>query len=300
MLYPNCPPLQEIHKASPVPCLLQIIKWAELSSEIWDAMFGVGVQKPISQEFIAATDSKIMELSRETPGFLHWPLASGLHNPDEMPAFITQQSFVLYLRIRHLRMLLRREEMVSLRYEKRTAQLCIEIATDVVNAVELSYSSSVPKRTERYAYALHLTGAMVPMICVIVRPNNGEDVIRPAINLFSRSLKIMEAISYGLAFARRTLHQLRRPIRLAREIIDSNWPQYAPSALAPTSYPSGAQGIMAAPTSLVQNHTWDNDGPIAIGNVCGGTVAEDPQRPPEDILIWEDFDLWNNINNWHT
>ncbi|OCK83029.1 hypothetical protein K432DRAFT_423665 [Lepidopterella palustris CBS 459.81] len=303
MLYPNCPPLREMPKASLVPYLLEVMKLAKLSSEIWDAMFGVRVKKPVSQEFIAETDGKIIELSKETPSFLRWPPASGLQSPDSMPAFIIQQSFVLYLRVRALRMLLRREEMVSLRYEKRTAQLCIEIATDVVNAVELSYSSSVPKRTERYAYALHLTGAMVPMICVIVRRNNGEDLIRPAIHIFNRSLKIMEAISYGFSFARHTLHQLRRPIRAAREIIDSNWPQYAHSALAPPppgSNLSSAQVIMPNPTGIAQNHMWGNDGRVAMANARGEIVTEDWQRPPEDPLIWEDLDMWNNMSSWQS
>ncbi|KIM94675.1 hypothetical protein OIDMADRAFT_149331 [Oidiodendron maius Zn] len=292
MLYPNCRQLPEMHKASPVPYLLEIIKWAKLSSEIWDAMFGARVKKPVSQEFIADTDSKIMALSREIPGFLHWPPASGLQSAAETPAFMIQQSLVLYLRIKALRMLLRREEMVSLRYETRTAQLCIEIATDVINAVELAYCSNrATKRSERYAYALHLTGAMVPMICVIVRRSNGEDMMRPAINIFNRSLKIMEAISYGLSFARRTLHQLRRPIRVAREIIDSNWSQYAFSGL-----PSPPQTLMSNPTNLAQNQMWNHD----MSNFGSGVILGEETERPEDMMIWEDLDLWNNMNNWQS
>ncbi|EXJ77935.1 hypothetical protein A1O3_09094 [Capronia epimyces CBS 606.96] len=303
MLYPNCPPLPEIPKASPIPLLLEIVRWAKLSSEIWDAMFGVRAQKPISPEFVAATDDKIMQLSTGAPRFLSWPPADE-QGHEQLPAFITQQSFILYLRIRHLRMLLRREEMVSLRYEKKTARLCIEIATEVVNAVELYYSSKEPRRADRYAYTLHLTGAIVPMICIIVRRDNADDVVRPAIHLFHRSLKIMQAISHGLAFARRTLDQLGRPIHVARNMIDSKWPQYARPPLV-NSYtgPSRAPLSLALPPGMTPNphQTWTNDANGPGGNVNAGgdpLTNEQHHRAVEDVLTWEDLDLWSNMNNW--
>jgi len=191
-------------------------------------------------------------------------------------------------------MLLRREEMVSLRYEKRTAELCIEIATEMVNAVDLSYSTNMPRRSERFGYALHLTGAIVPMICVIVRRDNTEELVLPAIHLLDRSLRIMEAISYGLSFARRTLHQLRRPIRVARDIIETKWSQYADL----TSNFSSAQMTMSALTSLSQNNIWDPDGILLPGD-GEEMVTDGIERMPEDMLMWEDFDLWNNMNTWH-
>lgn len=294
MLYPNCPPVPEVHKVSPVPYLLQIIKSSNLASEIWDAMFGVRAKRPVSRDFIESADRRAIELSRDTPSFLQWPPSTDSENQDPKPGWMVNQSFILYLRLRALRMLLRREEMVSLRYEKRTAELCIEIATEMVNAVDLSYSTNMPRRSERFGYALHLTGAIVPMICVIVRRDNTEELVLPAIHLLDRSLRIMEAISYGLSFARRTLYQLRRPIRVARDIIETKWSQYADL----TSNFSSAQMTMSTLTSLSQSNIWDPDGILLPGD-GEEMVTDGIERMPEDMLMWEDFDLWNNMNNWH-
>lgn len=296
MLYPNCPPVPEIHKVSPVPYMLQIIKSANLASEIWDAMFGVKAKRPVSLEFIETADRKAIELSRDTPNFLQWPPSSGSESPDSRPGWMINQSFILYLRLRALRMLLRREEMVGLRYGKRTAELCIEIATEMVNAIELSYSASTARRAERFGYALHLTGAIVPIICVIVRRDNTEELVLPAIHLLDRSLKIMEAISYGLSFARRTLHQLRRPIRVARDIIETKWSHYAEVLNLTSTFPN-TQASMNGLTSFSQSNMWDPDGTILSGD-GGEMVTEEMQRVPDDMLMWEDFDLWNNMNNW--
>lgn len=296
MLYPTCPPLPDMHNASLVPYLLEIIKWAQLSSEIWGAMFGVRVTKPASPDFITATDASIVALSRATPPQLLWPPRQ---NGDTSPAFLVQQSFVLYLRTRALRMLLRRAEMVSLRYEARTAQLCIDIATDVVSAIELSYSSPVPKRTERYAYALHLTGAIVPMICIIVRRDNSEELVGPAIGLFKRAMRVMEAIAVGFAFARRALMQLRRPIRAAMEIVDSRAGPAGDgtgAGLQNTQNTSSAQNVMPTPTSLVQGQLWGGDVPMAAADSAGVDAGvEEWQRPATGELVWDDLDLWNNI-----
>ncbi|KAF2813369.1 uncharacterized protein BDZ99DRAFT_568584 [Mytilinidion resinicola] len=300
MLYPNCPPLPETHSASLIPYLLQIIAWAQLSSTIWDALFGVRVRKPANPAFIAAMDAKILALGRQTPASLLWPPPHAAAAADPAPAFRVQQSFVLYLRIRALRMLLRRGEMVSLRYAARTARLCMDIATDMVAAVELSYSSGGLRRAERYAYGLHLTGALVPVICVIVRRSNGEELIRPAVDLFNRAMRIMEAVAGGLSFARRTLRQLRRPIRVAREIIEANWTQQE-APVQDASGQLGAQNVVATPASLVQSQAWDQEGGMAMDG-ARREQGVDEWRPAEGELVWEDLDLWNNIimSNWQS
>jgi hypothetical protein len=303
VLYPNCPPLLEFHRASPIPYLLEVIKWAKLSSEIWDGLFGVGAEKPTSSELIAKLDDKILDLSENIPGFLRWPPASGIQTGVERPTIIAHQSFILYLRIRHLRMLIRREEMVSLRYQRRTAELCIEVAADIVNSVELQSSGS-GKQTMRYAYMIHLTGAVVPMICIIVQKKNSEDLVEPAINLLTRALRIIDSLSDGFWFARRTLRQLHRPIHAACETINSQWPQYSHLAFAPTSFDSmgGAQGIMSTLATLTQQFSWNSEGNVMARNLGKVTTTDGLQIAIEDTLMWESSDLWNemnNLSNWY-
>ncbi|KAF2496229.1 hypothetical protein BU16DRAFT_370885 [Lophium mytilinum] len=296
MLAPNCPSLPSTPRASPIPFLLQIIAWANLSSTIWDAMFGVHATPPVNAAFIAAMDSQILALSHQTPAHLVWPPDAAADTP---PPFLVQQSFVLYLRIRALRMLLRRGEMVSLRYEPRTAQLCIGIAAEMVAAVELSYASGGLRRAERYAYALHLTGVLVPVICVIVRRSNGEELVRPAVDLFERAMRIMEAVAGGLGFARRMLMQLRRPIGVAREVVEAWALQQA--VVTGDGGQLGARNGMETEAGVDHSEVWSHEGGMAMEGARGEQGVGE-WRPVEGELVWEDLDLWNNIimSNWQS
>ncbi|EXJ76472.1 uncharacterized protein A1O5_00980 [Cladophialophora psammophila CBS 110553] len=298
MLYPDCPSLPEMPTTSPVPYLLETIKLTRLSSEVWEAMFGVRAKKPVSQDFIAAMDNKIIELSREIPSSLRWPQTAGSQQIyDGAPSFIQQQGFILHLRILYLRMLLRREEMISLAYGRKAAQLCIDVATEVVAAVEASYTSQRSKRCERHAYLHHLTGALVPMICIIVKQNNSDDLTRPAITLLNKSLKIMESFSQGSFLARRILQQLRRPIKVARDIIESQWPQNARSGAAPNT--------ITAPLGPIQNGRWNsgnvnpyNDWDLSLPHIYQEPFQDPMQKSSEMPFLWDDssVDLWNNFN----
>jgi hypothetical protein len=121
---------------------------------------------------------------------------------------------------------------VSLAYGRKATQLCIDVATEVVDAVETFRTSQRSSRCECHAFLHHLTGALVPMICIIVRQNNGEELTRQATNLLNKSLKIIESFLEGSFLARRILHQLRRPIKIARDVIESQLPQHARSSAA--------------------------------------------------------------------
>lgn len=295
MLYPDCPPLPEMPATSPVPYLLEIIKLTRLSSEVWEAMFGARAKRPVSQDFIMAMDTKMVELLQEIPQSLRWPPIPGSHQIYEgAPPFIQQQGFVLHLRILYLRMLLRREEMISLAYSKKVAQLCIDVATEVVGAVETFHSAQRSNRCERHAYLHHLTGALVPMICIIVRQNNGEELTRPAINLLNQSLNIIESFSPGSFLARRILQQLRRPIKIARDIIEQGARAgVAPNAMA-LSTAASTQNTVRGVGNINPRNEWD----LSLPNVYQDPFQDPLQKPPDMAFLWDDtgIDLWNNFN----
>jgi hypothetical protein len=298
MLYPDCPPLREIPAASPVPCLLETIKLTRLSSEVWEAMFGARAKKPVSQDIIGAMDTKIIELSHEIPAFLRWPPTSGSDQIFEgAPPFMQQQGFVLHLRILYLRMLLRREEMISLAYGRKAAQLCIDVATEVVDAVETFHTSQRSSRCERHAFLHHLTGALVPMICIIVRQNNGEQLTSQAINLLNKSLKIIESFLEGSFLAQRILQQLRHPIKIARDIIASQLPQNARSSATSNAITLSAGPIQNDPRSS-GNINPRNDWGHSMPNLYQDPFQDLVQKPPDMAFWWDNtnMDLWNNVN----
>lgn len=303
MLYPQCLPLQELPMASPVPHLLEVIKWARLSSEMWDMMFGVRAKNPLDPEIVMAMDEKVKTLSTQTPSFLQWTTVTTEDSDNYMLSFRWQQALVLYLRERSLRMFLRRYDMLSMRFDTQTAQTCIEIADEVIGAMELSRVSHFAQRTALYTLVLHLTGVIVPMICIIVRPGIDEGFIQGAIHAFNRSLRILKEYAPVQSFARRTLRQLDRPIRIASKTISYCWPQYAePRELTPMSAElSSMVGDAVSAGLFPQSQSWDLFGQVLMPKATGTmTMDSSMHELTEDIMPWDDiFDARNTAGSWH-
>jgi Fungal specific transcription factor domain/Fungal Zn(2)-Cys(6) binuclear cluster domain len=298
MLYPDCPALPEMPHTSPIPYLLEVIKLTRLSSEVWEAIFGARAKKPVPQEATAVMDAKIVELSRQTPASLRWPPPGrAQHVYGGGPHYIQQQGFVLHLRMRYLRMLLWRAEMISLTYSNKTAQLCVDVAAEIVEAVEASQFLWTSNPCQRHAYLHHLTGALIPMICIIVRQDNGEDLTVPATNLLNKSLKIINSFSHQSFLARRVVQQLGRPVKAARDIIESRRPQNARSGGA-TNTGTVADGH--APTAAwTGGHVASSNGVTFSLPVSAEDLFQDVLQKPSDLpLLWDDngLDMWNTFN----
>lgn len=82
---------------SPIPSQLATIKWARLCSDMWDSMFGVNA-RPITPEFIAVTDARILLLLSEVPEPLQRS-SDTLKNVEYLqhPHYVVRQSIVLHL-----------------------------------------------------------------------------------------------------------------------------------------------------------------------------------------------------------
>jgi hypothetical protein len=186
--------------------------------------------------------------------------------------------------------------MLSLKYSSRVAETCIEIATDITKALELSQDCSFSRRPGKYTVALHLVGALLPIISVIVRPGNSEDLIRRAINLFDRALIIMAAVSPGSLFARYALKQLSRPIRTAREIINSRWLQYAQHGGSTSDHtPDGASELSESPSSPTQHDGLDLNKRSGVAASPEQMVDQSGQTWDERLFNWDDSELWGDM-----
>lgn len=299
MLYPDCPLLPEMPTTSPVPYLLETIKLMKISSQVWETIFGAQAKKPVSQDIIAALDAKAVELMRNLPGFLRWPPIPLTHQIYEgAPPFIQQQGFILHLRILYLRMLLRREEMISLTSGRRAAQFCIDIATEIIDAVETFRLSRRNSRCERHAFLHHLTGALIPMIYIIAKQNGEEALISKATTLMNKSLEIIESFAEGSFLARRILQHLQRAIKVARDTIESHLPQNVrPNAVSITmDLSTGA--TQNAPRSGGGNINSRNEWSHSLPNLYQDPFQDLLQKPSDIALLWDhtSIDLWNNYN----
>jgi hypothetical protein len=115
--------------------------------------------------------------------------------------------------------------MLTLKYQPRTAEVSVKIASNSVNAIYSRHTSPLRQQIERYPSVLYITGALIPLICVIVNENEKSEIKLIAIQSFQKALFVLQDIAPGLAFARLTLQQLRKSVLAANKAIVGEWPQ---------------------------------------------------------------------------
>ena len=90
---------EETPQHSSIPYLHLTTKWCKLCSEVWDAMFGMNAQKPISPEFIAIMDARILLLIGQIPDYLRWTLDifNSVERRQQLPYYVIRQGLILHL-----------------------------------------------------------------------------------------------------------------------------------------------------------------------------------------------------------
>ncbi|KAK5020920.1 hypothetical protein LTS07_011355 [Exophiala sideris] len=126
-----------------------------------DSMFGVNA-RPITPEFIAATDARKLLLLTEVPERLRWSsdTVKNLEYPQH-PHYMVRQSIVLHLRVNHLRLLLRRSDLLDAKHGSKTATLCVDIAASSIDAMYNYHYSPLKENTERFLTASCLSGTIL-------------------------------------------------------------------------------------------------------------------------------------------
>lgn len=120
-----------------------------------------------------------------------------------------------------LRLLLRQEAMLSFSYSTTTASECISIAGSSITAIATHNASSYHRPTDRYSSALYLVGALLPLICIILKASNdnGFDARSDAIALFKQGLQMLHDMAPNFSLARHVLERLRRVILTVKQAI---------------------------------------------------------------------------------
>ncbi|KEF51120.1 uncharacterized protein A1O9_12843 [Exophiala aquamarina CBS 119918] len=214
------PSLGHVPGYSPVSYLHATIKWASLCSDICDSTFGINAVNPQSQEAVASLDARVTVLIDNLPEELQWrPGMVQGKSEQRLPLYVYRQAFIINLRANHLRLLLRRQEMVSLSFSSRTAETCVEIAKVSTDLVSEFHVSSWSQRTDRFSSVIFLAAALIPLICILVRHDSRDELREKAIAPYCKALKIIQDHSNSLAFAQNILQRLGCLIDAANTII---------------------------------------------------------------------------------
>lgn len=128
-------------------------------------------------------------------------------------------------RTNNLRLLIRQDRMMSLKFDQPTADECFNIATDTIDAV-CEYFSRFHIAADRYLCTLYITNAMLPLSCIIVKQDHPEASREQSIASFNKALSFMEDISRDFALSRRMIHRLQGIIDLVkRAVLSRSQPQ---------------------------------------------------------------------------
>jgi hypothetical protein len=121
--------------------------------------------------------------------------------------------------------------MLSLKYNSRTAEDCAKIAASSINAVESHYNSTLYHRVARWASILYLVGAILPLVCIICKKENEQQVRADSIIAFKKGVAILNHLYPTSANARHALHGIKRIIAsAARSIREFQAPQMETAA----------------------------------------------------------------------
>jgi len=184
-------------------------------------MFGMNASNLTNQEFVATMDARISLLIHDLPPRLQWQ-PNFLESPEvrKYPLFVLRQNILIKVRTNHLRLLLRRKEMVSLKYDTQAAEACVAIASSSIDAIHAFHTSRFHQRTDRYSSVIYLAGAIIPLTCIIIKEeiNDNDKALRAsASEAFHKALTLLRDISPGHTFARRMLQRLRRIVDAANK-----------------------------------------------------------------------------------
>ncbi|OCK75226.1 hypothetical protein K432DRAFT_177297 [Lepidopterella palustris CBS 459.81] len=222
-MFPDMPLPEETPERSYGPYLSGAVKWGRLCAEIWDTMFATSAQKPASPEFIASMDARILYTVGQLPPHLQWHrnlhrLNGGGGNPG-LPLYVLRQTIILHLRFNQLRMILRQESILGSRYSEATADECVSIATSTIEALHAHHACQLHKPTGRFSSVLYLVGALLPLVCIIVKRDNKKSTRAQAIDSFKKGLTIFNGMYSNYTVARHTLRRLHRIIETAKRAI---------------------------------------------------------------------------------
>ncbi|KIW17945.1 hypothetical protein PV08_05140 [Exophiala spinifera] len=219
---------KEKPQKSAIPYQHGIVQWGKLSSEIWNVLYSMDAASSISPEFIVTMDARIELLKQELPSYLQWQSENipstgiGLTEP-----YIHRQAAILRLRINHLRLLLRRQELLTFDFRLRTAKICLSIATDTVNMIHTTHNSPMHQEFERYSDVVYITGAIVPLASIVIcKTIPSGNLKQSAKHAFEKAIAILRDIAPGLTLARNNLKKLGRIIsaveRTSQHVVSNN------------------------------------------------------------------------------
>jgi hypothetical protein len=118
-----------------------------------------------------------------------------------------------------LRLLLRQERILTLEYDDASAKDCVLIAGNTIDALYSHHISPHCQASDRYSIVLYMVGALLPLVCVIVKSDNVRQTRADAIDSYQKGLSLLTQLAPNFSGARHALRRLHRIIGTAKQSI---------------------------------------------------------------------------------
>jgi hypothetical protein len=199
-----------------------MIQWGKLIGDVWDRMFAaaaVTATQGIDSESTAILDAKIKHWTE-----VYLPAIPLLPKDGQTPETRHQKQHTLvYTRMNHLRLLLRRRTMISLRYDGSTGRLCGDLALDNVRLIKSHAADAKGPSSFRYHMTASLGGSILILATLLVRDLSSiglQDQQSAYAEAFRDALALLQDLSIYLQAARRVIDDFRDIVNVVTTILN--------------------------------------------------------------------------------
>ncbi|KAF2194024.1 hypothetical protein K469DRAFT_617820 [Zopfia rhizophila CBS 207.26] len=196
-----------------------MISWAKLGGDVWDQVFAAGAAKRgVDGENTAILEARIK----------HWTDAvlptTPLLPPDQPPDVRhLRQHVLVHTRLNHLRLLLRRRTMVSLKYDGNTGSLCGDLASDIVQKIKAHSPEARIPSSFRFHVTASLGSALLILTTLLVRdlaPIGLQDRQPAYAESFREGIAILNDLAAYLQVARRVTEDLKDIVQVVTSMLE--------------------------------------------------------------------------------
>ncbi|OAG35204.1 hypothetical protein AYO21_10602 [Fonsecaea monophora] len=206
-----------------IPHLHCTSQWAQLSSQCWDHLFCASAKWPVDEDFIITMDARIEYLRNRVPQQLSWrKFAANKEHAGDSPPYMKRQAMILHLRCNHLRLQIRRENILTTEFRTRDVRNILDIATDSVDILHSFHFSPEFGLLSRYMCVTYITGALIAVGGVILGDKLDSSILIAATQTFRRAVDVLRSISVTLRLARSNLKKLERIIDATERIAQTH------------------------------------------------------------------------------
>lgn len=198
-----------------------MIQWGKLIGDVWDRVFAAAATAThgIDSESTAILDAKIKHWTE-----VYLPAIPLIPKDGQTPETRHQRQHTLvYTRLNHLRLLLRRRTMISLRYDGSTGRLCGDLALANTQLIKSHAVDAKGPSSFRYHMAASLGGSILILATLLVRDLSSiglQDQQAAYADSFQDALAILQDLSLYLQAARRVLDDFRDIVNVVTTILN--------------------------------------------------------------------------------